>query len=55
MFGVYEPCTERWQSSTGSQINVPKMKNKSEVLDHTLRLYVFHCNRRSGLLRPVER
>lgn len=54
MFGVYEPCTERWRSCTDSEINVPQMKNKSEGLDHMLRLYVFNCNGRGGLLGSLE-
>lgn len=54
MFGVYEPCTERRQSFTGSEINVPQMKNKSESLDHMLRLYVFNCSGRGALGGTAE-
>lgn len=54
MFGVYEACTERWPSSTGREINVPQMKNKSEGLDHTSRLYVFSGSEGGALGGPAE-
>lgn len=55
MFGVYEACTERRRSFTGSEINVPQMKNKSEGLDHMLRPYVFNCRGRGALGGTAER
>lgn len=55
MLGVYEACTERRQSFTGSEINVPQMKNKSEGLDYMFRLYVFNCSGRAALGGTAER
>lgn len=46
---------QRRRSFTGSEINVPQMKNKSEGLDHMLRLYVFNCRGRGALGGTAER